>query len=286
MELFTCGIGHYTERDVLDAARAFTGWHREGAEFKFVSDAHDDGRKQFLGKTGRFDGTDIVDILMQQPATPRFIARKLVRFFACPEPADDVVAEAAAVFDRTQFHIKWFLRELFLSQFFYSEACVRKRIASPVEFVVGTARTLNIRMPAQQMKDHVAAMGQELFAPPNVKGWDGEQKWINSSSWPARLAFANEVATLGSDSPFGAQFAMDKHVPAGLTDPQQVVDQLAKSLLQGELPAETRRELAAFLVTTDQGRNMDQFAGDEGFRNQRVREAMAMILSLPEYHAC
>ena len=84
MELFTCGIGHYTETDVTEAARAFTGWHREGAQFAFRVEEHDPGRKKFLGKSGRLDGTDVIDILMQDPATPRFLATKLLKFFAAP----------------------------------------------------------------------------------------------------------------------------------------------------------------------------------------------------------
>ena len=135
MELFTCGIGHYTETDVQEAARAFTGWHRDGAEFVFQADDHDPGRKHFLGKSGRFDGGDVIDILMQQPATLHFLARKLLRFFAAPEPPEPVVAAAAELLDRTRLDVKWFLRELFQSRYFYSPECYRTRIASPAEFV-------------------------------------------------------------------------------------------------------------------------------------------------------
>ncbi len=131
MELFTCGIGHYTENDVKEAARAFTGWHREGSAFSFQADAHDSGRKQFLGKAGRFDGGDIVDILMQQPATTRFLARKLLRFFATPEPPDAIVDLAAGVLERTRLDIKWFLREVFLSRWFYSDDCHRRADCKP-----------------------------------------------------------------------------------------------------------------------------------------------------------
>ena len=134
MELFTCGIGHYTENDVQEAARAFTGWHRDGAEFAFQADDHDPGRKHFLGKSGRFDGGDVIDILMQQPATLHFLARKLLRFFAAPEPPEPVVAAAAELLDRTRLDVKWFLRELFQSRYFYSPECYRTRIASPAEF--------------------------------------------------------------------------------------------------------------------------------------------------------
>ncbi|HWC91187.1 MAG TPA: DUF1800 domain-containing protein, partial [Pirellulales bacterium] len=183
MELFTCGIGHYGEQDVLEAARAFTGWHR----FAFNADEHDAGRKQFLGLSGRFDGTDIVDILMQQPATPRWIAGKLLKFFASPEPAADVLDEAAGLLDRTQMNVKWFLRELFLSEYFFSQACYRQQITSPAEYIVGTIRTLGAHVSGTNLLTPMETMGQALLMPPNVKGWDGQRKWINSSTWIARL---------------------------------------------------------------------------------------------------
>lgn len=286
MELFTCGIGHYTEKDVLEAARAFTGWHRDGANFVFVPDAHDDGPKRVLGKAGRFDGADVVDILMQQAATPQFIARKLLRYFADPDPVPEVVAEAGAMLDRTQLNIKWFLRDLFASRYFYSEPCRRKRISSPAECVVGTVRTLGIRMPAQQLNNHLSAMGQDLFAPPSVKGWDGEEKWINSTRWPSRVAFANEVATSGDENPFGTQFRLSEHVPDDLTDAGQIVDRLATLLFQGDLAAAPRGDLTTFLVASDDGPNPQLFREDTGFRANKVREALSTLLSLPEYHLC
>jgi uncharacterized protein (DUF1800 family) len=222
MELFTCGIGNYTEQDVQEAARAFTGWHRGGPagdEFFFNAEAHDFGRKQFLGRSGKFDGTDVIDILMQHPATPRLIARKLLRFFAAAEPSEEVVAEAAAVFDRTQLNVKWFLRELLLSKYFYSADCIRKRISSPVEFVVGTRRTLGLRMNAYELKDNIAAAGQELLAPPNVKGWDGERKWINSTALGARANFAQFAAGVASSNEFGSHLDINQLVPPDMTDP-------------------------------------------------------------------
>ena len=146
MELFTLGIGNYTEQDVKESARAFTGWQRTSqAQFTFNPELHDGGRKEFLGRHGRFRGNDIIDILMQQPATPRFIARKLLVFFACPEPPDSVVAEAADLLTRTRLNVEWFLRDLFQSKFFYSAACRRTRISSPAEFVIGICRSLGVR---------------------------------------------------------------------------------------------------------------------------------------------
>jgi uncharacterized protein (DUF1800 family) len=285
MELFTCGIGHYTEQDVLEGARAFTGWHRQGYAYYFNAEEHDGGRKQFLGKSGRFGGEDVIDIVLQQPATPRFVAAKLLKFFA-GEPAPEVLDEAARLFDSCQLNVRWFLRDLFLSRHFYSEACYRKRIASPAEYVIGLVRTLGARMPADNLRDHMTAMGQELLAPPNVKGWDGEQKWINSSTWPARLAFANEAAQSASESPYGQHLPLESFVSAEQNDPAQTVDALAELVTQGDLSAEVRRDLAEFLVATDEGPNPEAYREDEGFRYEKNRAALATILSLPEYHAC
>jgi hypothetical protein len=286
MELFTCGIGHYTETDVQEAARAFTGWHREGADFVFHGDDHDPDRKRFLGKSGRFDGTDVIDILMQQPATLRFLARKLLRFFAAPEPPDPVAAEAAAVLDRTRLDVKWFLRELFQSRYFYSPDCYRTRISSPAEFVLGTIRTLDVRWPAPALVEFLDRMDQRLLAPPNVKGWDGEQKWINSSTWAARVDFGRSIAFLSAGDGFGPDLDIPRLVPANLKDPSRVIDTLATLLLQGELSPEARSDLAEFLVSTDEGRSLERFRDDDDFRTEKTRGALGLILSLPEYHAC
>jgi hypothetical protein len=318
MELFTCGIGHYTEKDVQEAARAFTGWHRDGAAFTFNANAHDSGRKHFLGKSGRFDGTDVIDILMQQPATLRFLARKLLRFFAEPEPSGTVLDEAAALLDRTRLDVKWFLRDFFLSRYFFSDECLRQRLASPVEYVVGTLRTLDVRWPATEAVGRLSAMGQTLLAPPNVKGWDGEEKWINSSTWAARIDFARTIAELAGGNEFDSTLDLGRVVPPDLNDPVKVIDRLADVLLQGDLSDETRRELvkvltstgtdpgddaAAKMTTLSLGRLQlmigtvkdkdkepdpvpdDAFRDDEGTRNERTRRVLGVILSLPEYHA-
>jgi uncharacterized protein (DUF1800 family) len=285
MELFTCGIGHYTEHDVLEGARAFTGWHREGMQFVFHADQHDTGRKEFLSKSGRFDGNDIIDILIQQPATAEFMARKLLRFFAA-EPNPAVLAEATELFDRTQLDVRWFLRDLFLSRYFYGPECYRRRIASPVEFAIGTVRTLGVRVPAGELNEAIAAMGQELLGPPNVKGWDGEQKWINSATWPARLSFAQEVSQLDSDQPTGRDTPLESLLPLDNNNPEQTVDRLADLLLQGDLPAEARTALRDYLVATEEGPQPDYYREDEDFRYERNRGALATLLGLPEYHAC
>jgi uncharacterized protein (DUF1800 family) len=300
MELFTCGIGHFTEKDVKEAARAFTGWHRDGASFAFHPEDHDNGRKTFLGRSGRLDGADVVDILMQHPATPRALAAKLLRFFSAPEPPAAVVDEAAALFVRTRLDVKWFLRELFMSRWFYSPECYRTRLASPVEYVVGSVRSLGVRWAAPGLVDHLDKMGQRLYQPPNVKGWDGERRWINSGTWAARQAFADELARLDEDNPLADDLDLGKTVPADVNDPEKVIEALADALLQGDLSAEARSDLAELLVTADEGENGDDkggtaadapgrdeasFRDDEGVRAARTRRALGVLLSLPECHA-
>jgi uncharacterized protein (DUF1800 family) len=286
MELFTCGIGHYSEQDVLEAARAFTGWQRNGAQFVFNADAHDGGIKTLFGRRGRFGGEDVVDFLLAKPATAEFIARKLLRFFAAPNPNPEVVAEAAALFDRTQLNVKLFLRELFQSQYFYSEECYRSRIASPLEFVLGVVRTLDIRQPASELVSQIAAMGQSLLTPPNVKGWDGEEKWINSTTLAARLSYARSVPELNSgDSRFNAHCPVASYFEPAESSPGVIVDTLARRLLNDELSDETRRELQTFLVQGDDGPQMEQFQNDEGFRDLKIRQLLGVMLSLPEYQA-
>lgn len=283
MELFTLGVGNYTESDVLEAARTFTGYTRDGARYVFNTDIHDDGRKKILGHAGRLKGEDVVDILMLQPATPKFIARKLLIFFANPAPTDEVVAEAAELFVQTRLNIEWFLRSLFASKYFYSEPCRRAHISSPAEFVIGTCRTLGVRLAASQLYEHVSAMGQELFAPPNVKGWDGERKWINSSALAARSSFVDTLTQAASGTDFGSHLDIARLVPADLSDPAAIVGLLVKKLFDDQLPQTTRGELSNFLVSNAEGPQLEQFRNDPGFREQQIRAVLSLMLNLPEY---
>jgi hypothetical protein len=223
---------------------------------------------------------------MHQPATPRFIARKLLAFFACPEPPEPVVAEAAALLTRTRLDIKWFLRGLFESRFFFSSACRRTRISSPVEYVIGTCRTLGLRLPANELVSHLTEMGQELFAPPNVKGWDGEQKWIHASAWAARVAFAEKVVEDAASAAFGPRLRIDRFLPADEANAGAVVSLLAEQFLDGQVSAEARADLIKSLLTGEQGSQEEQFRSDADFRRQQVRTLLGTLLSLPEYHVC
>jgi len=189
MELFTLGEGHYTEQDIKEAARAFTGWSldRNTGEYRFYRILHDRGEKTVLGRTGRFDGDEVLDILLEQPATAGFVVRKLWREFVSPDPDPAEVARLAGIFRNSRYDIKTVLRALFTSPAFYAPQYRAVLIKSPVEFIVGTLRLFDIR-PADLRPLALATrnLGQDLFAPPNVKGWPGGESWINSSTLLAR----------------------------------------------------------------------------------------------------
>lgn len=194
MELFTLGVGNYTEKDIKEAARAFTGWKTRNGEFSFQRRQHDWGTKTFLGKTGEFDGKDIIEILFEQPQASRFIVRKLFTFFAHDKPSDDVIEALAATLRASDFEIRPVLQQLFKSQEFYSEPARGSRIKSPIELVVGTFRLLGMDPGDSPAAAGLAGrLGQNLFMPPNVKGWEGGRNWISTSTIAERYRMPNVV---------------------------------------------------------------------------------------------
>jgi hypothetical protein len=188
MELFTLGAGHYTEEDIKEGARALTGWRTDGEKTAstFVARQHDGGRKTILGRTGRFDADDFLDLLLDHPACPRWIARKLLVYFEGAEPDEERLAEYAAYLRAERFQVAPFLRKLFLDPRFYRKEIVGERISAPIEFLVGSTRRLGLDVPPALLWLGAGQLGQRLFDPPNVKGWEGGEAWITTSSLLAR----------------------------------------------------------------------------------------------------
>ncbi len=199
MELFTLGEGHYTERDIKEAARAFTGWSIDGekGEYLFRAGAHDDGEKSVLGRSGNFGGDAVIDILLAQPQTAEFIVRKLWREFVSPvvDAADAAeVRRIAGVFRDSRYDIRAALRVMLTSDAFYAARHRATLVKSPVDLVVGTLRQFQFTTgDVQPFALAVAQLGQNLFAPPNVKGWPGGEAWINSSTLLARKQFLDRL---------------------------------------------------------------------------------------------
>lgn len=192
MELFTLGEGHYTETDVKEAARAFTGWgvDRRTGEFMFRAGQHDDGIKSVLGRTGRLDGDDVIGRLLEHPATAEFVVRKLWIEFVSPEPPPADVSRIAAAFRDSGYEIRVALRALLLSDAFWAPVNRGVLVKSPVDVVVGTLGTFDASVPDYApFALLVARLGQNLFAPPSVKGWPGGDTWIDATTLLQRKQF-------------------------------------------------------------------------------------------------
>lgn len=205
-ELFTLGEGHYTEKDIQEAARAFTGWSirlrpRAGEVMdeethvpSFVNRPawHDGKSKKIFGKTGNFDGEDVIRLTLEQPAAPRWITGKLWRFYTGTYPSETLHQELVAAWEENLGLLRPFLLALWTHPEFYHPDLARSRVKSPVEWLVGLCRQLERPLPAPALASEITAqLGQKLFAPPNVKGWDGGITWINTASLQRRYEYAS-----------------------------------------------------------------------------------------------
>ncbi|MDO9316741.1 MAG: DUF1800 domain-containing protein [Gammaproteobacteria bacterium] len=195
MELFTMGVGHYSEMDIREAARAFTGWNYVDVNFVVNRDQHDDSEKQFLGHTGTFDGVQIIDIIMEQPITADYIAGKLYRYFVREELSPTLQSALGKVLRNANYEIAPFLETVFLSKDFYSEASLGTQIKSPIQLAVSTYRKLELTaIPGiPDFNRATGALGQSLFRPPTVAGWAGGRSWITPGLLLERGNFARDV---------------------------------------------------------------------------------------------
>lgn len=196
MELFTLGEGNYGEQDVKEAARAFTGWSIEPAtgEFRWRPFIHDNGSKTVLGVSGNLDGDAVLDILLAQPQTAELLARKLWREFVSPTPDESETRRIARRLRTSGYDMRVALREIFGSRAFWAEEHRLALIKSPVDWVLGTLNSLDLEAPdAVPLAFALRQLGQDLFAPPNVRGWPGGETWINSNTLLARKQMAERL---------------------------------------------------------------------------------------------
>ena len=195
LELFTMGVGNYTETDIRAASRAFTGWTHIGLDFVVKPKLHDGDDKTFLGQTGKYDGIDIIDIVLQQEVTAQFIAAKLYRYFVREDPSPALVTQLGAIFRDKKYDIAPLLSTIFLSRDFYSPPAYGTQIKSPVHLVISTYRKLGLtEIPGvPDFNSTTRDLGQELFYPPNVAGWEGGRSWITPALLLERGNFARAV---------------------------------------------------------------------------------------------
>lgn len=196
MEMFTMGVGNYTEKDIREAARAFTGWNFVGLEFHADPAKHDDGEKTFFGETARYDGVGIIDRILAAPATPRYISGKLYKFFVRDDLSPELRAALGSRLRESHYNIASLLETIFLSKDFYADTSRGSRIKSPVEFVVSTYRKLGqTHLPGAPDFNRVTeTLGQHLLFPPTVAGWSYGRSWITPSLLIERGNFALDLA--------------------------------------------------------------------------------------------
>jgi hypothetical protein len=269
LELFTLGVGHYTEKDLREAARAFTGW---SVEHGFSAAAHDSGTKTFLKQTGPWKAADVVRITLEQPACAEFLCRKLYRFLVSEgeEPKADLLAPLAEELRGHSYDVGHIAGIILRSKHFYAPAVRRQRITSPVEYSAGLLRVLQV--PRGDVRLLALALacerqGQDLFHPPNVKGWDGGKSWLNSTTVLERGNWANDVVWGHAD------FGLNPYDPIAWAKryevaPAQVVEGFTDLLLQGDVDSKAR-EVA-------------RRAGQAGTADG-LRKALQILLHCPEY---
>ena len=297
MELFTLGRGNYTENDIKESARAFTGWgFRLSGDFVFRQFDHDDDPKTILGKTGKFDGDDVLNILLEKRETAHFIARKLYKFIVNETLVpDDRIAWLGDRFYDSGYEIMRLLEDIIRSDWFYAPENVGNKIKSPVELWVGIRRALPFELenPEAQLVLE-KALGQILFFPPNVAGWPGGKNWIDSSSLMLRLRIPQmlyaqndlDVNTKNDDDQqMGKGGATDgKRRFSAEMEWQPVLDLFAQTP-QNELIS----ALAGYLWTTPPSGNpleVLQNYTDSRSRESLVKTAMIQLMATPEYQLC
>lgn len=315
MELFTVGRGHYTENDIKEAARAFTGWAANAkGDFLFRKGQHDYGEKTVLGQTGDFEGDDVLDILLEQKQTARFISKKIYQFFVNEQADEEKIEWMAERFYKSKYDIAKLMEDVFTSDWFYDDKNIGAKIKSPVELLAGIRRTLPMTIENEESLIVLQRLlGQMLFYPPNVAGWPGGKTWIDSSTLMLRMRIPqlindeDEINVTPKDD--------DDQMMGKPADKQErsespvLVKQKnkGKKLGRGAKPVnadidwkpyasyfeKTAREklinnMAGILLQTKTavGADLIKEYADESSRDVFIKSATIQIMSTPEYQLC
>lgn len=277
LELFSLGEGHgYTEEDMREAARCLTGYNYDylTGQFRFVATRHDETEKTVFGNKGNWGGDELVDLILQHPATANYVCQKLFVFFAYENPEPETVERLAHVLRSGSYNMRPMLKNLFLSEQFYSERARGTHIKGPIELAVGTIRDLGIKNVNYAAVDSaVIQMGQYLYEPPNVAGWKENRTWINAERILIRY---NELANLVEQPNVDVVGLLENR---GLETPQQIVDYLVTTCLVIRPADEKRNELAVFLGALPPA---GEWAAQRDQVNAKLRALLVLLLSTPE----
>ena len=292
MELFTIGRGNYSEQDIKESARAFTGWSSNlQGNFVFRRGQHDFGEKTFFGRSGRFDGEDIIDILLEQRTTADFLVRKFWRYFVSTTYDEGIIAELSRFYYDSGYHTGQLLRRIFTADWFYEDRFQRCQIKSPVVLIANMIRTLDVQLSDDNAYLFVLrALGQQLFNPPNVAGWPGGRAWIDNATLMTRL---NLGATVLTDREIDLRF---RQAPEETLRPDRNARRLQASVtlqpfvdwLDGMNIEAAYQELCRYLIGDLPRLQSEQAAGlgDDPDGMERARRLLLVITSSPEYQLC
>ena len=289
MELFTLGLGNYTEKDIKEAARAFTGWQykNETGAFFFNEKQHDNNSKTFFGKTGNLGGEDIIDLILAKKETAHFISQKLYKFFVNDTPDAAHVNELSELFYSSGYEIRPVVEKMLTSDWFYDSANTGNKIKSPVEFLAGMNRLFNIKYENPQvLLQFQRSLGQAVFYPPNVAGWPGGQNWIDSSSLLTRLKLPSTILNGGI-------------IESGKADPEDeaLLSALKKQRYNTENRVKTKPDWDLFLNEISENISLEELAYfllspnigtgklasiDRG----SIKDMTIQLISMPEYQLC
>ena len=304
LELFSLGEGNYTERDVQEGARALTGYHvdRGSGQFRFANRVHDSESKTIFGQTGNFDGDQLVDLILEQPSTARWLAGKLFVFFVHDSPDEATIDYLAAVLREHDYELRPLLETMFRLEEFYGPRSMGGQIKSPVQLTIGTLRTLEVGdVDGRAVAAAMRSMGQDLFEPPNVKGWDSGSAWINSNWLLARHRFTaglvaarpaapgeapaarrkpRKVDAAGADRPAATFAAVEWCQSQGVFTSRTIVDRLALALFAKPPTTAERAELVKTLGSLPPKSEWKQMHDDI---EARLANVLRLMMTMPAY---
>lgn len=302
MELFTLGRGNYTENDIKEAARAFTGWSSGlNGEFIFRRFQHDFGSKTVLGKTGNFDGVEVLDILLEQKQTAKYISKKIYCFFVNETPDTEKIDWLADRFYKNDYDIGKLMNDIFLSDWFYDTKNIGSKIKSPIELIAGMQRMLPMKLENEEAFTFLQrALGQVLFYPPNVAGWPGGKTWIDSSSLMLRMRIPqllNDTDELNVNT----KDDDDQMMGRKNTDADKMMGYGKRSIIKANIDwtdylkhfekvqrNDLVNEISNNLMQTNNTINEEliQKYADDGSREKFIRSVTLQLMSTPEYQLC
>jgi uncharacterized protein (DUF1800 family) len=284
MELFSLGEGHYTEKDIQESARAFTGYriNQQTGYFQWVPRDFDPGEKIFFGRMAPLSGDDIIDLIVAQPQCARFIGRKLWVFFVSDRPSDEIVEQVATLLLGNGYDIGATLGTIFSSAAFYSPKVIHQQIKSPVQWMIQTTKMLEIPLPdARVLENSLSMLGQVLFAPPNVKGWDGGRAWISASSLLYRYNLASYLLSgkahvLGGGGVKTAVVPLTQIAPAAeRTGAEQLIDPLGFRVFNAPILPKDRADYFDYVIKHPRP-----------YSDNVVRDLLQIMMGSPEYQLC